>query len=138
MLLPPLVALALPLARPNAPDGGAWGRANANATTVTSRLGWEHRARAPPAEDAWALRCDAPRAHAVLATGGATVVATVPAGARCRLRTATAWRGGGGGARGPALAGACWVGFGRRLCAPRGFVEHFEFRVPPLLAPGFH
>ena len=56
----------------------------------------------------------------------AVVVATVPAGARCRLRTSTAWR---GDAREPALAGACWVGFGRRLCAPRGFVEHFEFGV---------
>lgn len=112
----PLVALAL---------------GSTNATMVTSRLGWEHRARAPPAEDAWTLRCAGPRARAVLATGGgatvvATVVATVPAGARCRLRTSTAWR---GDAREPALAGACWVGFGRRLCAPRGFVEHFEFAV---------
>ena len=56
----------------------------------------------------------------------AVVVATVPAGARCRLRTSTAWR---GGVREPALAGARWVGFGQRLCAPRGFVEHFEFVV---------
>lgn len=54
------------------------------------------------------------------------VVATVPVGAHCRLRTSTAWR---GDAREPALAGACWVGFGQRLCAPRGFVEHFEFVV---------
>lgn len=100
-----------------------------NATMVTSRLGWEHRARAPPAEDAWMLRCTWPRAHAILATGGTTVVTTAPAGARCRLRTSTAWR---GDVHEPALAGACWVGFGRRLCAPRGFVEHFEFVVGAL------
>ena len=121
-MLLPLVALAL-------------GRTNA--TMVTSRLGWERRAHASPAEDVWTLRCEGPlarraRSAPVDAVGGGAgamvlvVMATVPAGARCRLRTSTAWQ---GDAREPALAGACWVGFGQRLCAPRGFVEHFEFVV---------
>ena len=43
---------------------------------------------------------------------GLVVVATVPAGARE-----------------PALAGACWAGFGQRRCAPRGFVEPLEVAV---------
>lgn len=117
-----------------------------NATMVTSHLGWEHRARAPPPpEDAWTLSCEGPltrrtRMHArasservrndgsapITVTGDATVVTTSPVGARCRLRMKTVWR---GDAHEPALADACWVGFGQRLCVPRGIVEHFEFEV---------
>ena len=120
-MLLPLAALAL-------------GRTNV--TMVTSRIGWERRAHAPPAEDAWILRCEGPLARRarsapvdVAGPAGAMVVATVPAGARCRLRTATLYT---GDVREPALAGACWVGFGQRLCAPRGFIEHFEFSVSSL------
>ncbi len=69
----------------------------------------------------WELRCGsgivarhngyAPRVDVDLAVG-----------AVCRLRAETSYETG-------HLLVACWSGFGKRFCMPRGFAEHYRLRV---------
>lgn len=69
----------------------------------------------------WELRCGsgivarhngyAPRVEIDLAVG-----------AVCRLRAETSYETG-------HLLVACWSGFGKRFCMPRGFAEHYRLRV---------
>jgi|TARA_B110000093_G_scaffold80882_1_gene87691 hypothetical protein len=88
---------------------------------VTSTAGWRGTNQSI---GAWELRCDAGRV--ARSRGEAPQRLSLPVGTRCRLRAETSYER--GYERGHLMVG-CWEGFGKRLCTPRGFAEHYRFRV---------
>jgi hypothetical protein len=91
-------------------------------TNATSLAGWSGTNQSI---GSWELRCDA--GHGVRSRGGALKRLSLPIGARCRLRAETSYE------QGHLMQGhlmqGCWEGFARRFCMPRGYVEHYRFRV---------
>ena len=93
--------------------------AQKSALNSTSAVGW---AGGNQSIGAWELRCDPGKLWSV--GGHAPQHLTVPLGSRCLLRTVTTYERGAN-----PLAVGCWEGFGRRFCVPRGYMEHYQFRV---------